>query len=164
MGLGLGLKAADSAGAKLCAIVVHKSLVSCIVVGVCFSTWFMSLGLGLGLGWGCIWFWFWGLVGLGPGWDWCCLRAGYRSVVEEIRAQHLRSAPSPLIDNPSRPLLLGVADLLVACNGIVLRRWLAMQDALPVNNPIASVKQIHDSITITLLLLFVCFARGRDWS
>ena len=65
MGFGLALKAVNDGGAKLQAIVVHKSSMSCGIFGLCFSAWFMHLCLRLGMSWGCIWFWFWGLVGLG---------------------------------------------------------------------------------------------------
>ena len=71
----------------------------------------------------------------------------------EVFAQKLRSTTSLLINFLARPLLFGIADLLVTCDGLVLRRRLAMQAALPVNKLNASVKQIYDLINMTLLLL-----------
>ena len=80
--MGLGLKATDGGSTKLFTVVAHKS--QCLVV-------YLGFGLVLGL---CVWVWvkgwvrvgfgFGDLVGLGPGWGRCFLRAGYQSVVEEI--------------------------------------------------------------------------------
>ena len=62
----LGLKTANGGEAKLHAIVVHQSSMSCGIFGLCFSAWFMHLGLGLGLGWIYFWVWLgWGAVGVG---------------------------------------------------------------------------------------------------
>ena len=44
-----GLKTANGGEAKLHAIVVHQSSMSCGIFGLCFSAWFMHFGLGLGL-------------------------------------------------------------------------------------------------------------------
>ena len=110
----------------------------------------------------CAWFWVWGWVGVAFGFGfgvWLgwgpvgvggyCLRVGYRLVVEKIHAQHLCSASSPLIDKPLRPLFFVVADLIVACNGLVLHQRLAMQAALVRICCIALITVYH---TITTLV------------